>query len=57
MMAAMRLPEGYWIDRVTDPDVLILRRPDGSVVAVFSAWGAAAEAIEAAAQEDAGRDQ
>jgi hypothetical protein len=56
-MAAMRLPEGYWIDRVTDPDVLILRRPDGSVVAVFSAWGAAAEAIEAAAQEDAGRDQ
>jgi hypothetical protein len=47
---------GYYLDRVTDPDVLILRRSDGSTVAVFSRWGAAKEEIQRAAKEDAGRD-
>jgi hypothetical protein len=40
-----RLPSGYRVDR-SDPDVLVLRCPEGTVVARFSAWGATAEAIE-----------
>jgi len=40
-----RLPSGYSLDR-SDPDVLVLRCPHGKAVARFSAWGAAAEAIE-----------
>jgi hypothetical protein len=40
-----RLPSGYRVDR-SDPDVLVLRCPHGTVVARFSAWGATAEAIE-----------
>ena len=40
-----RLPSGYSLDR-SDPDVLVLRCPDGKAVARFSAWGATAEAIE-----------
>jgi hypothetical protein len=41
----VRLPPGYSLDR-SDPDVLVLRSPDGAAVARFSARGAAAEAIE-----------
>jgi hypothetical protein len=41
----LRLPPGYRVDR-SDPDVLVLRCPNGTVVAPFSAWGVAAEAIE-----------
>ena len=41
----LRLPPGYRVDR-SDPDVLVLRCPHGAAVAIFSARGAAAEAIE-----------
>jgi hypothetical protein len=41
----LRLPPGYRVDR-SDPDVLVLRCPNGKAIARFSAWGAAAEAIE-----------
>ena len=37
-----------------DPDVLILRRPDGSQVALFSRRGFGAEAVEQAAWDDYG---
>ena len=40
-----RLPPGYALDR-SDPDVLVLRCPQGTVIARFSARGATAEAIE-----------
>jgi hypothetical protein len=40
-----RLPSGYSLDR-SDPDVLVLRSPQGTAVAHFSAQGATAEAIE-----------
>jgi hypothetical protein len=56
-MADPKLPAGYWLDRVTDPDVLMLRRPNGSVVAVFNMWAATAEAIEKVANEDAEQDR
>ena len=46
-----RLPPGYVLDRL-DPDVLILRCPQGTVVARFSARGATAEAIEREARKD-----
>jgi hypothetical protein len=41
----VRLPPGYSLDH-SDPDVLILRCPNGAEVARFSARGATAEAIE-----------
>jgi hypothetical protein len=41
----VRLPPGYNLDR-SDPDVLVLRSPDGTTIARFSARGATAEAIE-----------
>ena len=40
-----RLPPGYCLDR-SDPDVLVLRCPQGTVVARFSTRGATTEAIE-----------
>ena len=40
-----RLPPGYVLDR-SDPDVLVLRCPQGTVIARFSARGAKAEAVE-----------
>ena len=40
-----RLPPGYALDR-SDPDVSVLRCPQGTVIACFSARGATAEAIE-----------
>ena len=46
-----RLPPGYSLDR-SDPDVLVLRCPDGTVVARFSAQGATLEAIEREARND-----
>jgi hypothetical protein len=48
----LRLPPGYYVDK--DADLLVLRRHDGSVVAVFSARGVAKEFIERAAWEDYG---
>jgi hypothetical protein len=41
----------YYLDE-SDPDILILRRQDGSFVAAFSARGATKEGIIEAAQED-----
>ena len=41
----LRLPPGYRVDR-SDPEVLVLRSPDGAAVAHFSARGATTEAIE-----------
>jgi hypothetical protein len=41
----------YYLDQ-SDPDVLILRRQDGSFAAAFSARGATKEGILEAAEED-----
>ena len=41
---------GYQLDE-SDPDILTLRRSDGTVVAYFSTPGATREAIEEAAWE------
>jgi hypothetical protein len=41
----------YHLDE-TDPDIVILRRQDGSFVAAFSARGATTEGIAEAAKED-----
>jgi hypothetical protein len=41
----------YYLDQ-SDPDVVILRRQDGSFVAAFSARGATNECILEAAKED-----
>lgn len=44
-------PTGYRLDG-SDPDVLVLRRGDGTFVAAFSALGATREAIQHAAEDD-----
>jgi hypothetical protein len=41
----------YFLDE-SDPDIVILRRQDGSLVAVFSASGATRKGIVEAAKED-----
>jgi hypothetical protein len=41
----------YYLDE-TDPDIVILRRQDGSFVAAFSAIGATREGNDEAARED-----
>ena len=41
----------YYIDE-SDPDIVVLRRQDGSFVAAFSARGATREGITEAAKED-----
>jgi hypothetical protein len=45
------LPPGYRLDS-SDPDVWALRRPEGWVLAYFSARGAIREAIEQTAWAD-----
>jgi hypothetical protein len=45
------LPSGYWLDR-SDPDMWMLRRAGGWVVAHFSAQRAMSEAVERVAWED-----
>jgi hypothetical protein len=47
----LRLLPGYVLDS-SDPDVLLLRRSDGSSVAAFSARGADPKAVRKAAEED-----
>ena len=47
------LPSGYGLDE-TDPDAIVLRRPDGSEVATFSAVGADPREVEKRAWEDFG---
>ena len=44
----------YYIDQ-SDPDIVVLRRHDGSFVAAFSARGATREDIVEAAKEDYGK--
>jgi DNA-binding SARP family transcriptional activator len=46
---SLELPTGYYLER--DPDVLVLRRRDGSMVGAFSARGAAPEAVKRAIKE------
>jgi 3-oxoacyl-ACP reductase-like protein len=41
----------YYLDE-SDPDIVILRRQDGSFVAAFSASGATRDGIDEAARED-----
>ena len=45
------LPPGYYLDE-SDPDILTLRRKDGTFVAAFSAQGATREGIIQAAMQD-----
>jgi hypothetical protein len=45
------LPGHYFIDE-SDPDILVLRRQDGTFVAAFSSSGASREGIVEAAKED-----
>ena len=45
----LELPAGYYLER--DPDVMILRRIDGSMIGAFSARGAAPEAVLGAIEE------
>jgi hypothetical protein len=52
----LHLPPGSRLDR-SDPDVWTLRRPEGWVVAYFSAQGATKEAVEKVAWEDHQRDE
>ena len=46
------LPKIYYFLDESDPDILLLRRQDGSFVAAFSASGATREGIVEAARED-----
>lgn len=46
------LPEGYYLEE-EEPDFLILRRPDGSMVGVFAFPDATPETIGKAAKDDA----
>jgi hypothetical protein len=45
------LPPGYHLD-TSNAITWALRRPDGTVVAYFSVWGATKEGVERAARED-----
>jgi hypothetical protein len=47
------LPSGYTLDE-TDPDVIVLRRSDGSGVATFSVVGAGPREVGRSAWEDFG---
>ena len=47
-----KLPEGYRLDLISDPDAPTLRRQDGTVVARFVAGGATREAVELEAFND-----
>jgi hypothetical protein len=54
-MEVKTLPKfDYHIDK-SDPDIVVLRRQDGSFVAAFSARGATRESIVEAAKEDYGK--
>ena len=49
-----QLPPGYGLD-TSDGGTWALRRPDGTAVSYFGAWGATREAVERAAREDHAR--
>jgi hypothetical protein len=46
-----KLPPGYRLDLISDPDVIVLRRPDGTIVARFTRFADPQE-IRRAAEED-----
>ena len=46
-----RLPVGYEVDR-SDPDVLVLRRSDGSFMTAFSRRGVRSEGVREAVEEE-----
>lgn len=48
----LELPPGYVLDIVSDPNLLILRRLDGSSVAAFSGRSADPTEVRKAAEED-----
>ena len=50
-MGDAMLPPGYYLDE-SDPDIITLRREDGTFVAAFSAQGATREGIIEAAMQD-----
>jgi hypothetical protein len=47
------LPTHYFLDE-SDPDMVVLRRDDGTFVAAFSATGVTKEGLVEAAREDYG---
>ena len=47
------LPNAYYLDE-SDPDIVVLRRDDGTFVAAFSARGAMKDGLVEAAREDYG---
>jgi hypothetical protein len=49
-----RLPPGYRLD-TSDPAIWVLRRPNGTATAYFSAWSATRESVERAARDDDSR--
>ncbi len=51
MTEELELPPSYYLDEA-DPDVVVLRRQNGTFVAAFSASGATKEGIVGAAEED-----
>jgi hypothetical protein len=52
MLHELHFPKlNYYLDK-SDPDIVILRRQDGSLVAVFSGSGATSKGIVEAAKED-----
>ena len=51
-MEELRFPECDYHLEESDPDVVVLRRQDGTLVARFSASGATKEGIVEAAEED-----
>jgi hypothetical protein len=52
-MGDATLPPGYYLDE-SDPDIIMLRRKDGTFVAAFSAQGATLDGIIEAAMQDSG---
>ena len=46
-----KLPPGYRLDLIGDPGVIVLRRPDGTIVARFTRFADPQE-IKRAAEED-----
>ena len=50
LLGKLHLPPGYRLD--SDADLLELRRPNGSLVAAFSARGASPAAVVREAEED-----
>ena len=54
-MEDLHLPKFAYSLEESDPDIVVLRRQDGTFVAAFSAQGATTEGIAEAAKEDYGR--